>query len=163
MQASNSNLRLVELETPHSIYFNENLVDLASERYTQSFHWHDCFELELVLDGSALHTLNKNEYRVQKGSMYLLSPADIHTLVPDSGSDNSTLRVINIRFSDTLISQSSFAEVLTAGYPLTVETDENELHCFCQLFGQMAVEKQCKSPVGCLTDGRCKYYASFFK
>jgi AraC-like DNA-binding protein len=43
-------------------------------------HWHDFYELCLVLDGTADHVLNGVRRRVGPGSAFLLSPADLHAL-----------------------------------------------------------------------------------
>lgn len=48
-------------------------------------HWHDYYEFCYVRDGSAKHVLNGTAERVQRGSAFLLSPADFHEIVVDSG------------------------------------------------------------------------------
>jgi AraC-like DNA-binding protein len=54
-------------------------------------HWHDYYELGLVLDGEADHVVNGRTHRLRPGSAFLLSPADFHALDPHGG----TLRCFN--------------------------------------------------------------------
>lgn len=41
-------------------------------------HWHDYYELCLVLSGTAQHVLNGERHTIAAGSAFLLSPADLH-------------------------------------------------------------------------------------
>jgi AraC-like DNA-binding protein len=43
-------------------------------------HWHDYYELSLVISGEAEHVLNGRSHRIGPGSAFLLSPADFHSL-----------------------------------------------------------------------------------
>jgi AraC-like DNA-binding protein/mannose-6-phosphate isomerase-like protein (cupin superfamily) len=43
-------------------------------------HWHDYYELSLVLSGEADHVLNGRSHRIGPGSAFLLSPADFHSI-----------------------------------------------------------------------------------
>lgn len=43
-------------------------------------HWHDYYELCLVLSGTAVHVLNGESRAIGAGSAFLLSPADLHEI-----------------------------------------------------------------------------------
>lgn len=43
-------------------------------------HWHDFYELNLVLDGEAEHVVNGERHVLRPGSGFLLSPADFHEI-----------------------------------------------------------------------------------
>jgi AraC-like DNA-binding protein/mannose-6-phosphate isomerase-like protein (cupin superfamily) len=43
-------------------------------------HWHDYYELGFVLDGSASHVVNGDARSLGPGSVFLLSPADLHAI-----------------------------------------------------------------------------------
>jgi AraC-like DNA-binding protein/mannose-6-phosphate isomerase-like protein (cupin superfamily) len=43
-------------------------------------HWHDYYELSLVLSGEAEHVVNGELRTIGRGSAFLLSPADFHSL-----------------------------------------------------------------------------------
>src|SRR5215216_1033779 len=43
-------------------------------------HWHDFYELCVVIEGSADHLLNGVSRRIGPGDAFLLSPSDFHAL-----------------------------------------------------------------------------------
>ena len=43
-------------------------------------HWHDYYELNLVLSGEAEHVVNGERHQLRPGSGFLLSPADFHEI-----------------------------------------------------------------------------------
>jgi AraC-like DNA-binding protein len=45
-------------------------------------HWHDYYELVYVLEGTAEHVVNGVANELAAGSMFLLTPADFHEIVP---------------------------------------------------------------------------------
>ncbi|GAA5145457.1 AraC family transcriptional regulator [Nocardioides marinquilinus] len=47
---------------------------------TVEAHWHDYYELSLVLDGEADHVVNGRRHHLGPGSAFLLSPADVHEI-----------------------------------------------------------------------------------
>ena len=47
---------------------------------TVEVHWHDYYELSLVLSGEAEHVVNGVSRRIGRGSAFLLSPADLHAI-----------------------------------------------------------------------------------
>jgi AraC-like DNA-binding protein/mannose-6-phosphate isomerase-like protein (cupin superfamily) len=47
---------------------------------TVDAHWHDYYELSLVLDGEAEHVVNGRRHHLGPGSAFLLSPADVHEI-----------------------------------------------------------------------------------
>lgn len=48
-------------------------------------HWHEFFEIAFVLSGTGVHTLNGVSTRMERGMLFLLTPADFHEIVPDPG------------------------------------------------------------------------------
>lgn len=86
-------------------------------------HWHDVCELEFILSGSGRQILNGREYPLHGGCMYMLTPADCHSVHPDT-----PLEVVGIMFEEKLLDQSLYERVLineTLGHDLTAELDEN--------------------------------------
>jgi len=47
-------------------------------------HKHPYFELIYVMTGSGLHHINANGYRYEKGNLFLLTPEDLHTFIPET-------------------------------------------------------------------------------
>lgn len=75
-------------------------VSISELRNRYPLHWHEFYELELVIDGEGYHILNGESYRITKGSMFLLTPADFHEL---SASKGYTLKIYNIKFTEEMI------------------------------------------------------------
>jgi AraC-like DNA-binding protein/mannose-6-phosphate isomerase-like protein (cupin superfamily) len=48
-------------------------------------HWHDYYELSLVLSGEAEHVVNGEAGTIRRGSAFLLSPADFHAIRATGG------------------------------------------------------------------------------
>lgn len=53
---------------------------VKSANLNESMHWHDYYELELILDGSATHIFNTDVYPLKKGASYLSLVTDLHTI-----------------------------------------------------------------------------------
>ena len=78
-----------------------------------SLHWHDYYELELIIKGSGTHCLNGESYPLSRGCAYLLSPKDFHTVTEDS---DSPLILYNINFSEQIL-PPALLEKLTGWNP----------------------------------------------
>ena len=147
MKNSGLSTRMVTLpRKDRSLSVCENVVDLSTPHYTQSVHWHDFFELEMVLSGSATHLLNGKSYRIQPGSLYLLTPADLHTLLPDPDSEDTVMTLLNISFTDTLVAGTPFIEVQTLPPPITAEASGKELEHFLNLMSLMRETQRQQGP-----------------
>lgn len=53
---------------------------LHQELVSADVHWHDYYELVLVLSGEAEHVVNGGPHLLRPGSGFLLSPADLHEI-----------------------------------------------------------------------------------
>ena len=95
-----------------SIFINRRHLTNGSVRG----HFHDCFELEINLNGDAINIINDSSYPIHKNSFYLLSPADIHKLdIADS------VDMISIQFTDLPLSKTLLNHLNTATYPIVGE------------------------------------------
>ena len=72
-----------------------------------SMHWHDCYEIDIVLEGSGESICNGKTFSVKRGFISLLAPTDFHEYRTEEA-----LELINIKFDGTEIdfAVSSFAE-----------------------------------------------------
>jgi len=59
-------------------------------------HWHNYFEIELVLSGSGVQTYNGKEYPIARGDVYLLTPVDFHGIEGD-------VELLNISFDEVCL------------------------------------------------------------
>lgn len=94
---------------------NRILISLHSFKkgYISKLHWHDFFELEIILAGNGLHTLNDKQYEISPGSAYLLTYNDFHLL-----NSLSDLKVLNIAFVSNAVSKELLQAISTGGISL---------------------------------------------
>lgn len=70
-------------------------------------HWHDYFECEIVLEGSAEHKINNLTETISPGSAYILSHFDSHEVTP-----KESLKIFSIHFNESAVDESVFKELL---------------------------------------------------
>ncbi|GCE31480.1 hypothetical protein KDA_69640 [Dictyobacter alpinus] len=68
-------------------------------------HWHEFYEMGLILSGEGQHILNGHTYPVQRGSCFLLSPADFHALTP-AGSE--PLELFDVVFHTDIVDEEIY-------------------------------------------------------
>lgn len=68
-------------------------------------HWHNYFEIEIVLSGTGRHLFNGIEYTMGRGDCYLLTPVDFHEV-----QVLEPLELINISFDETCLPERSMAD-----------------------------------------------------
>ena len=71
-----------------------------SNRYSIHMHWHDYFELEILLSGNATHICNGQKQNATKGDVWLLSQLDFHAFVADE-----PVEIINISLDRGFLSE----------------------------------------------------------
>jgi len=95
------------IKLPKEIYFAKDMLYEVS-RYKVSgepqLHWHEFYEIEYVVEGSAKQIVNGKEYRVGPGAVTLLSPVDFHSYREIDSS--KPLKIINIKFQDLFLPQT---------------------------------------------------------
>ena len=75
-------------------------------------HWHNYFEIEIVIGGSGTHILNGAAYSISQGDAYLLTPTDFHRIVADSSVD-----LINISFDGEMLTEQQLLQITTSDFP----------------------------------------------
>lgn len=128
---------MYRMQSPFFLAIDERIVKDWWQQ-SRELHWHDYFEIEIVLDGTGTHQYNGTNYPLSEGCAYLLTPMDIHALIPDPGTD---LHVVHLRFDE----QAIFGEVrdllLQHDHVHSIQFDDAEfsrlltqlnelLHCF---------------------------------
>ena len=63
-------------------------------------HWHDYFEIEVVLRGTGTHFYNGTAYTLEEGDIYLLTPVDFHGIEADK-----PIELLNISFDTVWLSE----------------------------------------------------------
>lgn len=107
-------------------------------------HWHNYFEIEIIVEGTGTHVLNGVEYPISKGDTYLLTPIDFHEI-----KASMPIELFNISFDDVWLSEEMRALLYT--------TDFSKVCSFaCEEYEQliMAVEllqRECEAGAMCVS------------
>lgn len=64
-------------------------------------HWHNYFEIEIIIDGTGSYVFNGTAYSISKGDAYLLTPVDFHKI-----EASSPVELINISFDEMWLSEN---------------------------------------------------------
>lgn len=99
--------------------YTRNVVEL-----TQGFHWHDYFEVEIVLEGRSEHILNNKSYQVSRGDTCLFTYFDFHTHQPIN-DEYATL--FNFNFDQQALPENIINILLSLPGALTCRFEEDEL------------------------------------
>lgn len=101
-----------------------------------ALHAHDYFELEIILQGSGIQRLNSHEYTLTRGSVYLLSPADFHEVIP-----TEPIELWNISFDETLLSAEQLERIFSDSRGFFHQITEPELKKLHTAAGLLKEEK----------------------
>lgn len=85
-------------------------------------HWHDFYEVELVIAGTGQHLFNGQVYTLSPGSLFLLTPADFHEML-NTSEDGQPLTVINLKFTEAHL-PLHVRDVLLGHIPAVAELDQ---------------------------------------
>lgn len=99
------------------------------EGYTHP-HSHDFYEIEFMLCGSGCYSIDGTEYAIGPGSLYFMSPVNIHTV------DARDVTMYNIMFSADLCDPGLLAQ-LAEKAPLVLEADEDARRFFSAVFDEL--------------------------
>ncbi len=97
-------------------------------------HWHDYFEIELILSGTAIHELNGIKYHLSPGDIYLLNPTDFHSI------KSNDAEVYNIMFSENLLDDELLQKILSVKNNLAFHLDKSEFRRVTALIEQILFE-----------------------
>jgi len=62
-----------------------------------TLHWHEFYEISFIVSGEGFNIVNGVSMPIARGDLFLLTPADFHTIGPAPGH---TLEIYNLIFSD---------------------------------------------------------------
>lgn len=106
-------------------------------------HWHDYFELELLMRGTATHDLNGTAYAISPGDAYILTPVDFHEIKADT-----PIELVNISFDALWLSEEMRSVLYASNLCKTRRFDEEE---FDRLTGALELLRaECKENGPCI-------------
>ncbi len=111
-----------------------HLVIRKKNLFSYDLHWHNCFEIELVLKGTFTQNLNGKKSSLCPGDIYLLNPSDFHSIESDGAE------VYNIMFAENLFDDDFLQKILSINGNMLFHLDESEFSHAKELIGQMLEE-----------------------
>lgn len=100
-------------------------------------HWHDFFEIEIIIDGSASQILNGKKYDLKRGYVYLLTTTDFHEILMDS-----PLESYNIMFDESILSEGLVDKIMNIKDNLICLFEGEELDKIIHLAELLRLENQ---------------------
>lgn len=92
-------------------------------------HWHDYFELEIVLGGTGEHIYNNTKYTLSRGSIYLMSFYDFHEL-----QAQEDMQMLKLQFNENVLPKQLNDFLFLSYSRFCCAVDENEMEHITKLF-----------------------------
>lgn len=112
----------------------EKLLVRKKQLHNYDLHWHDCFEIELVLQGTAQQILNGECYSMSPGVIYLLNPTDFHSITTEGAT------VYNIMFNEEMLDEAVLQKILSIDKNIIFHLNEREMRTTEFMISQMLYE-----------------------
>ena len=87
-------------------------------------HWHEFFEIELIISGHGHCTLNGKPYDLNPGDLYLLTTTDFHEVYADN------IEVLHLTFDQSMIDAGMTEKIISVGENLFFHLDNKEYEKF---------------------------------
>lgn len=94
-------------------YIGDDKYISIEEHTTKNFppHFHDYLEIEIITDGSALYTLNGEDFEISKGSVLFVTTTDFHNIVSDK-----KITLLNISFKESMLGEKNLLRILKSDF-----------------------------------------------
>ena len=111
----------------HEIFVGKNRHVAVYRRYIDYIvkrHWHNYFEIEIILNGRGRSCFNGVEYELKRGMMFLITPADYHDVEPY----NKDFEVYNVSFDEGILYDKRLLQLVDKGFSKACELNEEQLN-----------------------------------
>lgn len=98
-------------------------------------HWHDYFEIEMILSGEMEHIYDSEKSILSRGCAYLMSYCDFHAL-----KCISDVKMINIRFFENFLDREIDDNLLMGIGRFNIKFSENEFSSIIKNIDQIFIE-----------------------
>jgi hypothetical protein len=87
-------------------------------------HWHEFYEAHFILAGQGTHLLNGTAHQLGPGTVFLLTPADFHALIPQP---DQPLELFNVIFAEEVLSPEMRQLLFSTPGELNMQVEEAAL------------------------------------
>ena len=122
---------------PYDYYKEAGVWYIKHDAHVANPHWHDCYEMVLVVSGNAVEHVNESEYFVSDGSLVLVTPDDFHQV-----THTENYLVHHIMFSEEILGEELLIKLITKGHDMNmiVKLDDEDFKSAKLLFELLARE-----------------------
>lgn len=101
--------------------FSIDFFDKKGKAWKRRLHYHDFYELEFVISGSAANVINGMRFELSRGMMFLIRPTDVHRYEIEPGEEIS---VCTVRFTSAMLDRNIVA-ALAGSSPLIADFSDS--------------------------------------
>ena len=114
-------------------HLQDSPVAVSKTMHSDSFelHWHDFFEIEVIVEGDGIQILNGKQYPIKRGQVSFLTTTDFHEFVTES-----EYRQYNIRIKEEIIPEKILEKLMLLNDNVVCYFDEESLRkiiCLAEL------------------------------
>ncbi len=106
-------------------------------------HWHNYFEVEIIVSGTGQYIYNGTAYPISKGDAYLLTPVDFHEI-----EALSPVELINISFDEMWLSENMRTFLYTTDFAKIRRFDKDDYERL--VMAAELLRHECESDAPCM-------------
>jgi len=95
-------------------------------------HWHEFYEIELIISGKGTYTIDGITYDVKPGMLFFMTPVNFHTL------DVKNVKMYNIMFTENICDFKYLSRVTSNAFPTALQIKKEDMVFFETLLGEIA-------------------------
>ena len=103
------------------------------------YHWLEYYEIALIVDGECIHAINGQSFEMKPGAIFLLSPADFHTLIIPAGIQVS---ILGIMFNESVLDDQLRNWLFSKQYFYNLQLNQDQFSFFRESFELILYEVQ---------------------
>lgn len=142
-----------------SNWIKNNAIDVSIKDISGdvSVHWHEFYEIELILNGSGIYNIDGTEYPIKRGSLFFMSPSSFHKI--NFSADTS---LINIMFTLDACDATLLYGLFETSPHVKLNLNEDDINLLYILANETIATKSKKYSSACLncilakSQGLCK-------
>ncbi len=115
-----------------TVYAKKKWLD---QNHENGLHWHEFYEMEIILDGAGEQFLNGSEYTLKKGAVYFLTPVDFHRVVM-----KEHLELYNVMFLEHAVSQRLLHAISENFEDKFLTLDDRDFAMMCHLADTLTID-----------------------
>ena len=114
------------LKSSNGRFYSESLMQTIESR----LHYHNFYELEVVVSGASVQQLDGNSFELKRGSVTLISPNQVHHIEKPT----EPMDIISIKITPEAISEELLLNFSAVDFPVTGLLSEKQLSVFLSLY-----------------------------